>query len=441
MSTVVEKTYLKVPIKSIIVQADRARKDFGRIPELAEGIRERGLINPLYVTDHPTAEGKYLLLAGERRYRACMVAGLIEVPVTFDKGVDPLSQKLIELDENMYRKDFEWQEEAELRRQIHLLKCQTTPNWKQQDTANLVGCTPQHLGQQVHIAEKIFNNPTLKAKIKNLDMVSAIKVIKQHEDVEKVDRLQKQGRLVLTSDLINKSCLVGIKELATASVDLLLTDPPYGIESIEAQRSSPGTSQPGYTLMSDTHNMTLPKVLVMLRTLAPELVRVLKPGAHCYVFCAYQYVGQFIDALAPLQYQPPLLHWYRNKSTGTGLGYNYLNRTEAIIMLHNPPRSKRLINNMYNLLEFPQVPDSMRVYPTEKPQALLKVLMEQSSITNDLVLDPFAGSASTLKAARICGRRSIGFEINPDSFKIAQMHLAGDHDGAKNLFEDKGDSK
>jgi site-specific DNA-methyltransferase (adenine-specific) len=81
---------------------------------------------------------------------------------------------------------------------------------------------------------------------------------------------------------------------------------------------------------------------------------------------------------------------------------------------------------MLNVLEYPGVPNNLRTYPTEKPPGLLKTLIQQSSSTGDTVLDPFAGSASTLRAARGLGRKSIGFEINQDSWKIGQGNLMSD---------------
>jgi site-specific DNA-methyltransferase (adenine-specific) len=63
-------------------------------------------------------------------------------------------------------------------------------------------------------------------------------------------------------------------------------------------------------------------------------------------------------------------------------------------------------------LDFHAVPAILKVHPTEKPTALLEVLVEESSVEGELVLDPFAGSASTLKAARNKGRRGLGFEVD-----------------------------
>lgn len=58
-------------------------------------------------------------------------------------------------------------------------------------------------------------------------------------------------------------------------------------------------------------------------------------------------------------------------------------------------------------------------HPTEKPIELMRRLIESSSITDDLVLDMFSGSGSTLVAAILAGRRAVGVEIEREYFDIA----------------------
>lgn len=424
-----------VPLKSIRVLPGRGRRVFGGIMELSQSIKDNGIISPLYVTTG-TEPDTYVLVAGERRYRASVLAGLKEVPVLFKEGLSELKQKVIELEENVGREDLTWQEQAELHRQIDELKRKDNPNWTQKETAELVQLTPGAVSLQIGIAKKLKDNPELKKEIRNLDIRSAMKVIDARERVERVERLQSQGKLQLTTDFQLGSCLSLIRKLKDHSVDLLVTDPPYGIEALEELREGTGKIMPGHATLSDTHNMNLADVLELLRNLAPELNRVLKPGAHMYIFCAFQYIGDFVRALKPFEFQPPVLIWDRARTTAPGYGYNYLNRTEAIIYGHNPPRTKRLQKNMFNILEEPSVSNSERVSPFEKPQGLLKTLIQQSSILNDLVLDPFACSASTLRAARSVGRRSIGFEINEDSWKLGQLALQGGEE-RKELFSNE----
>ena len=63
-------------------------------------------------------------------------------------------------------------------------------------------------------------------------------------------------------------------------------------------------------------------------------------------------------------------------------------------------------------------------HPTEKPIALLRILIESSSTFGETVLDPFAGSGSTLEAARLEGRKAIGIEIEERYCEIAAKRMA-----------------
>ncbi len=95
------------------IEPNRAqpRKDFDgdALSELAESIAEHGLIQPIVVK--PTTNGRYSIIAGERRWRACRIAGLYEVPIVI-KDVD--NQELMELAliENLQREDLNAVEEA-----------------------------------------------------------------------------------------------------------------------------------------------------------------------------------------------------------------------------------------------------------------------------------------------------------------------------------------
>lgn len=88
-----------VGIDKIIV-GDRIRKEFGEIKELAEDIRENGLINP------PVVNKNYELLAGERRLRACKSLGWSQIEVRMVDTRDAEHELNIEISENEVRKDF-----------------------------------------------------------------------------------------------------------------------------------------------------------------------------------------------------------------------------------------------------------------------------------------------------------------------------------------------
>ena len=76
----------------------------------------------------------------------------------------------------------------------------------------------------------------------------------------------------------------------------------------------------------------------------------------------------------------------------------------------------RMVFNCFDWIRDNQTP---KIHPTQKPIQLLKQLIELFTDKNDVVIDPTAGSGTTLRAAFECGRNSFGFEIKKDFYKKA----------------------
>ena len=102
---------VKLNINDIEPNRDQPRKDFDEtaLSELADSITQHGLIQPIVVK--PTTQGRYSIIAGERRWRACRMAGLNEVPVII-KDADEQTLMEIALIENLQREDLNAVEEA-----------------------------------------------------------------------------------------------------------------------------------------------------------------------------------------------------------------------------------------------------------------------------------------------------------------------------------------
>ena len=95
-----------------IIVGDRIRKDFGDIQELADDIRENGLINP------PVVNKEYVLLAGERRLRACKLLGWPQIEVRMMDTRDAEHELNIEISENDVRKGFTKSERVDYIRRL-----------------------------------------------------------------------------------------------------------------------------------------------------------------------------------------------------------------------------------------------------------------------------------------------------------------------------------
>lgn len=74
---------------------------------------------------------------------------------------------------------------------------------------------------------------------------------------------------------------------------------------------------------------------------------------------------------------------------------------------------------IFNCFDWQRDNETPKIHPTQKPVGLLRRLIEIFTDPNDVVIDPCAGSASSLLAAAQCGRRAYGFEIKKDFYKLA----------------------
>jgi len=421
-------------LEELFVDPERARKDYSGLPALVESITENGLLNCITVSNTGAPEGfKYNLVAGQTRYMAMCAMGVTEFPVALFEDLTSLEQKQFELVENLTRKDLHWSEKAELLRQIHELKQEEhgyaekhVKGWGYKDTAALLNSSEGTVTRMVNDAKKLKERPELAEEFKHLPQNVAMKKIKQEEQQEKLIRLSKSGDLTFDSSLKQGSCLDLIKGIPDSSVDLILTDPPFGVsDGIEDQRESDRDGHQSYKqVLTDTDNLTPEAAKQLIQNLMPELHRVLKPGGHIYVFFAFELYPTLKESMSEFfdtQWAPII--WNKLQTMSVNTGYNYATCYEPILFGWKTPRTRRLKNNDRAILECKPTSRNGKIHPFEKPQDLLKRLIDTSTSIGDTVLDPFAGSGSTLLAAKTLRRSGIGFEFDEGNFLRAQNRL------------------
>jgi site-specific DNA-methyltransferase (adenine-specific) len=198
-------------------------------------------------------------------------------------------------------------------------------------------------------------------------------------------------------------------ELPDATVASVLTDPPYSSGGRRENARSIRKSM----LRSSTDDdwirgdgMSTQGFVWLMRQCGLEWRRVLAPGGHALTFIDWRMAANLAAALesADLR-QHPVLVW--DKAT-IGMGTIFRNQHEFIVHMSagNPSDPQR--RDVGNVLRFPAVRGG--VHPTEKPVTLLHTLLSVVTPPDGTVLDPFAGSGSTLMAARDLGCPAIGIE-------------------------------
>lgn len=196
--------------------------------------------------------------------------------------------------------------------------------------------------------------------------------------------------------------------------DLLVTDPPYG------QSWQSGKRTVSLARLEGDHDTRAAVEGIM------AALKHLKRGRHAYVFGRYEFEDSTLCEAAELIWNKELFNG-GNLEIPWGNAHEYIQF--AVHEISKANRAKgygRLAARLRRgtVITVPRLQSvAVTKHPTEKPVRLLRELIESSSCIDELVLDPFAGSGSTLVAACIEGRRSVGIEVSPEFCADAARRL------------------
>ena len=218
------------------------------------------------------------------------------------------------------------------------------------------------------------------------------------------------GEVPFLNEIVNMDWKEAIKQVPDKSIDLVVTDPPYGMKFQSNYRKVKHKS-----IQNDDN-------LDWLESWVVELKRVCKDHAHLYIFCSWHNIDLFKQIVGAYFQVKNILIWEKN-NTGMGdLEGDYAPKYEMILFCSNG--SKKLNGGRdANILKAKRTGNEN--HPTEKPVNLISYLIEKSSNKGDLVLDTFAGSFSTARDCKEIGRNFICFEIEEDYCRTAKNLLNG----------------
>ncbi len=214
--------------------------------------------------------------------------------------------------------------------------------------------------------------------------------------------------------LARADAVTWLRGLPAASVDLVITDPPY--ESLEKHRAVGTTTRLKVSKASSNKwfeifpNARFPELFA-------EVYRVLKPNTHFYLFSDPEtaFVVKPMVEAAGFKFWKPLI-WDKKS---IGMGYHYRARYEFVLFFE---KGKRRLTDLARA-DVISVPRIRNGYPTEKPVELAEVLVRQSATAGQLVADPFMGSGSFGVAAVRAGCSFLGNDIAEESLAHAQSRF------------------
>lgn len=224
------------------------------------------------------------------------------------------------------------------------------------------------------------------------------------------------------------------KKYLTCKAQLIIADPPYNL-GVNAYASNPawyvdGDNKNGESELAgkeffDTDKNFKPAEF--MHFCSQMLIKEPKESgkAPCMIlFCAFEQLHYYIELGERYGFKHYIPLVFRKKFSAHVLKANMkvVGNCEYGLILYRDKLPK--FNNdgqmVFNCFEWPRDNNTPKVHPTQKPVKLLERLVEIFTDKNDVVIDPCAGSGSTLLAAANLDRRAYGFEIKKNFFKAAK---------------------
>ena len=240
--------------------------------------------------------------------------------------------------------------------------------------------------------------------------------------------------------IYNEDCLSGIKRIPDSSIDLVIADPPYCLGKDYGNASD--KMEPRHFLQWTERwiEITIPKI---------------KPTGSLYIFTTWQYSPEIFCFIKKHMLMINEIIWDRKvpsmggstrkfSSVHDNIGFfakqkNYHFNLDPVRIPYDPETKKARTRSIFvgkKWLEIGYNPKDIWAisrlhkmhaeredHPTQKPLALIERMVKSSCPENGVVLDPFAGSGTTIEAAVKNKRQAIGFEMNPDYCSIIKNRI------------------
>ncbi len=222
----------------------------------------------------------------------------------------------------------------------------------------------------------------------------------------------------------NIDALTGMSALFACGikVDLILTDPPYELSNLNAG----GCSALSVSIQNAMDQLDTPALRKTVSREYLEAMWALQDAHNIYIFCNGKQIPYYLDFFVKEKgCRYDILIWYKTNAMPL-YSNKYLCDKEYVLYFRNGGLCRPAnYEDAATLYVSPINAKDKKKYghPTIKPLPFIERLIRNSSVEGQLVLDPFAGSGTTLVAAKKLDRKYIGFEIEPRWCGLANQRI------------------
>lgn len=414
---------------------------------LKADIEDNGIIVPI------TVDGSGHIIDGHHRLKAARELGIDDPPMQVRDDLDDDAKRSLAWRLNMQRRHVDGTTKKDLIRDRIEELIERGIDKTDDEVAEEMGCTQQWVSEvrQTVVADRIDQSEGAQ-NTTDCDLRSTVDYAstEQKEDIVKdtiVANPDKSNRAVSRQlgvsdrtvgshrdeletvyrpELQNGDVRDMLPSMPAESVDLILTDPPYGIGFDGNQYETDKYDQ----LAGDES----PELMA---SVADELARVLKPDRHAYVFCRWDTLPAVLEAYSQHFAVDTTIVWDKDDG-GHGMGdlEDWAPRHEFIVKCSKGSRALQSETRSPNVIRQQDVrfTSDPNHHPTQKPTLLLETLIEASTTDGEIVFDPFGGVHSTAVAAASLDRRAVSVELD------TEFHAKG-RDRIRELLEERDDDR
>jgi len=209
-------------------------------------------------------------------------------------------------------------------------------------------------------------------------------------------------------NLYQGDCLDIMPNIKKKSMDLIITDPPYFLPI----NSYVGTRENGYNKRSLADTSILKG---FFERVFKEFDRIIKDDGSFYVFCDAQSYPIFYNAIYPYCNHVRLIIWDKLVSYN---GYTWRHQHE-LILWGEKENTERIPTGEGDIIKYRGVLQENRLHPAEKPAGLLRILIKKHKDALN-ILDPFAGSGTTMYACQDLRRNCVSIELDENYCEVVK---------------------
>lgn len=442
-----------LPLHLIKVE-NRLREDLGDINELAQSILTMGLMHPVVIDQDNN------LIAGGRRFAAYTLLAsdkvndveeynsnaFKEIPYTRLSDLNEAQRRMLEIEENVRRKDMTWQEHVLGLEEYHKIASRDAyrdgEKWSQEQTGALLNLSQAKVSIALLVAKQIRLGDEEIKKADNL--TDAIKLVMQRKTDEASKELlrrtvakreqtvtasptilQNSNAVQAAQQLVEEfkqkedtgisvneissfyhlgSCLDLLPKIAASTtINHIVCDPPYGIDMTNLVGDS-------IKRVSDEHVVD-DNIHLLQKFLQVAFDCIAEDGFLCmwYDLDHHEKIRVWAEQIGWMVCRWPLVWCKTSPCQNSSAVYNITKSTEVCYIMRRSSKSmiKRVKNNNYVLAASASSPS----HPFCKPEMVWNWLIDAVSVEGQTICDPFAGEGSSLAAIFNSGRIPVGIEL------------------------------